>query len=76
MFLALIPNRSSNTFGGPDRGMSVTASFLTVMSLSSATADNTASPKPPKQEEYKIYFYDNKYSIKLKFYLLRNDLQQ
>lgn len=47
-FLALMPNRSNNTFDGPERGMSVTASFLTTMSLSSATADKTASPKPPR----------------------------
>lgn len=47
MFLALIPNKSNNTLGGPERGMSVTASFLTMMFLSSATADKTASPKPP-----------------------------
>lgn len=47
-FLALIPNRSNNTFGGPERGMSVTASFLTLILFSSATADKTASPKPPK----------------------------
>lgn len=47
MFLALIPKRSNNTFGGPERGIAVTASFLTLMFLSSATADNTASPTPP-----------------------------
>lgn len=47
MFLALMPNKSNNTFGGPERGMPVTASFLILKFFSSATADNTASPKPP-----------------------------
>lgn len=52
-FLALIPNRSNSTSDGPERGMLVTASFLTTMSLSSQTADNTASPKPPKLQRSK-----------------------
>lgn len=54
MFLVLMPNKSNNTFGGPERGIAVTASFLILMFLSSATADSTASPKPPyiKQNIY------------------------
>lgn len=54
MFLALIPNRSNNTLGGPERGISGTASFLTLIFFSSATADKTASPKPPGCHKKKI----------------------
>ena len=45
--LALIPyfSRSSALF--PDLGTSCTANFFTVMSRQQATAEHTASPRPP-----------------------------
>ena len=47
MHAALIPYLSSSSAGLPLRGISLTASFLTVMSRHSPTAEHTASPIPP-----------------------------
>ena len=50
IWLALIPNSSSNSSPGPLRGTSFTAIIRTVTPFSSATAANTASPRPPSSK--------------------------
>lgn len=45
--LAEIPYLSRSSSGFPDLGRAVTASTLTIISLSSDKADETASPIPP-----------------------------
>lgn len=44
---AEIPNMSIKTVGGPERGTVGTNKCLTMMLRCRATADKTASPKPP-----------------------------
>lgn len=52
ILLALIPYFSKSTVAGPDLGTSFTASFFTVIFLSSATALSTASPRPPELNKW------------------------
>lgn len=47
MHLAEIPNLSRSSSALPDLGKAVTAKILTTTSLSSASAEDTASPMPP-----------------------------
>lgn len=47
IFCELIPYFSNNADGGPERGTSDTANFLTTTFFSIANAERTASPRPP-----------------------------